>query len=41
MRMMKPRSRVILVTMEGKQFGRISRNITCMREAPITSAAST
>ena len=39
--MMKPRSSVILVMMEGKQFGRISRNITCSGEAPITSAAST
>ena len=40
-RMMKPRSSVILVTMEGKQFGRTSRNITCRRDAPISSAAST
>src|SRR5690606_22037193 len=40
-RMTKPRSRVILVRIDGTQFGRISRNMTCSLEAPITSAAST
>ena len=40
-RMTKPRSSVILVRIDGTQLGRISRNMTCAREAPITSAAST
>src|SRR5262245_49623452 len=40
-RMTKPRSSVILVRIDGTQFGRISRNMTWVLEAPITSAAST
>src|SRR3954453_3997446 len=40
-RMTKPRSSVILVRIDGTQLGRISRNMTWAREAPIPSAAIT